>query len=278
MCKSDITLRKFLKLVLVVIFYNVIIYFAFFISGYETFSLKDACLALLPIRDCNTGFTSAFILFYLSIPFLNVLLKGLSRRSHLLLLGLLLFVYSVMPMVLANVSYNYLSWFSVLYLLASYIRLYGLPHNESAWFWGWFSLLALLASIGSIVLPLAFHRGCTYFFVSDSNHIMALLTAVSSFMFFKNLKIGHSKIINNIAATTFGVLLIHANGSSMRNFLWNDLFDTPGHYGTPLYAVGVVLLLFATCSLIDFVRIKTIESHMLNIIESLCMSLYNKIK
>lgn len=278
MCKSDITLRKFLKLALEVVFYNVVIYFVFCISGYEEFSIKEAFLISLPVKNCNTGFTSAFILFYLAIPFLNILLQGLDRRLHMLLLALLLFVYTVLPMCLADVAYNYLSWFSVLYLIASYIRLYGLPRNDSAKFWGCTSLVALALSVVSILLPLAFHRECTYFFVSDSNHILAILTAVTSFMYFKNLKIGYSKIINTIATTTFGILLIHANGKTMRQFLWNDLFDNPGHYSMPIYAIGVIFLVFATCSLIDLIRIKTIETPLLNATEHICMNIYNKIK
>lgn len=277
MCTSNITLRKFLKLTLEVIFYSVIIYLVFCATGYSTLNVKDAILSLIPIADCNKRFTSAFILFYLAIPFLNILLKGLNRKNHILLLVLLLYVYTALPMVKANVAFNYLSWFSVLYLIASYIRIYGLPHNYSAKFWGWSALLTLLLSVLSIVFPLAFHRGCTYFFVSDSNHIMAILTAVTSFMFFKNLKIGYCKVVNTIAATTFGVLLIHASSDTMCQFLWIDLFDNPGHYSTPIYAIGVVFAIFASCSMIDFIRIKTIETPLLNATERLCMRIYNKI-
>ena len=32
----------------------------------------------------------------------------------------------------------------------------------------------------------------------------------------------HVKLINTISASTFGVLLIHANSDFMRQWLWND--------------------------------------------------------
>lgn len=41
MCKSSITLRKFLKLYLQVLFYAVIFYVIFCITDYQTFSIKD---------------------------------------------------------------------------------------------------------------------------------------------------------------------------------------------------------------------------------------------
>ena len=58
------------------------------------------------------------------------------------------------------------------------------------------------------------HPDWQYFFVSDSNKILALVTAICAFMFFKNVRIPQSKIINQIAASTLGVLLIHANSDA----------------------------------------------------------------
>ena len=53
----------------------------------------------------------------------------------------------------------------------------------------------------------------------DTNRIMAVLTVVSAFLFFKNLKLKHCPIINRFAASAFGVLLIHANSDVMRKWL-----------------------------------------------------------
>lgn len=273
MCKRNISLRKFLKLVIAVIFYNVIIYSVFVVTGYSALSLKEAIVTLLPIKGCNDGFTSAFILFYLAIPFLNILLEALNKKTHGLLLLLLLFIYTIMPLLMAKVTFNYFSWFGVLYLIASYIRLYGLPHNDSPKFWGWLTLATVVVSSVSIIsLYFVFHRGI-YFFVSDSNSIMALVLSISSFMFFKNIKIKYNRGINAIAATTFGVLLIHANSDTMRNFLWYDLFDNLGHYAKPLYAVAVVLIVFTICACIEYTRIKTIEKPLLNAAEKGCLLL-----
>lgn len=49
------------------------------------------------------------------------------------------------------------------------------------------------------------------FFVFDSNTFLVIVTAIFAFLFFKNIKILYSKVINTIDALTFGVLLIHAN-------------------------------------------------------------------
>ena len=103
----------------------------------------------------------------------------------------------------------------------------------------------------------------------DSNKIFAVAFAVSSFLWFKNLNIGYSKVINAFGAGAFGVLLIHANSTAMRKWLWMDAVDCVGHYDLPLfslilYSVGMVVAIFVVCNLIDQLRIATIEKWFFN--------------
>ena len=96
-----------------------------------------------------------------------------------------------------------------------------------------------------------------YFFVSDSNKILAVITALCAFLFFKNLKIRQSRFINTLAASTFGVLLIHANSDTMRQWLWRDALKNVEWYHTPwiyLHAVGSMLGVYIVCTVIDMVR------------------------
>ena len=119
------------------------------------------------------------------------------------------------------------------------------------------------------------------FFISDSKAILALTNGVTSFMLFNNLRIKNSKIINTIAASSLGVLLIHANSDTMRHWLWKDTIDCIGHYDLSfywLYAIGCLFMIYAVCTFIDIIRIKTIETPLLNATESLCLRIYSKFK
>ncbi len=81
-------------------------------------------------------------------------------------------------------------------------------------------------------------------------------------MFFKNLNLGHVKIINKIAASAFGVLLIHANSDTMRHWLWHDILNNVGAFDSKyfvLHMVASVILIYAICTLIDMLRIKFVE-------------------
>lgn len=97
MCKSHITSKKFIKLFVEVEFYSVIIYTAFIVSGYEAFTIKKFVKAVFPFYDISTGFTSCFLLFYLLIPYLNMLIQTLTEREHLKLTIILLFIYTIFP-------------------------------------------------------------------------------------------------------------------------------------------------------------------------------------
>lgn len=169
-----------------------------------------------------------------------------------------------MPKV--GITFNYVEWFCVLYFCASYLRNYQirLLYGKKA-FWSMVSCIIL--AIGSVVLLRWFcvSRSMNYgayFFVVDCNKIFALLVAVTSFSWFKNLKIPHVPFINVIGATTFGVFLIHTRSSAMRQWLWQDTIDVAGHYTIThyiLYSLFAVITVFVVCSFIDFLRIRLLE-------------------
>lgn len=271
MCKSSITIRKFLKLILEVEFYKIIIYCIFLISGYEVFTVKGLIKSLLPITSVHTGFTSCFLLFFLCIPFLNILINNISKRMHQKLLFLLLGIYTILYTLPGiYVSYNYVSWFSVIYFIASYIRIYGFYPNISTIQWGWLSLLSVILAISSVLL-LA-NTSWTFWLVSDSNAIFAVTTAVCSFMFFKQLQIKQNKFINLVGGSTFGVLLIHANSDTMRQWLWRDTLNNTSFFNSEmliLHAIVSVLVIFTVCIVIDRIRILTIEKYTFRYVDRL---------
>ena len=111
--------------------------------------------------------------------------------------------------------------------------------------------------------------------MADSNKFLAVVTAVSAFLFFKNLELGYRPIINRIAASTFGVLMIHANSDTMRRWLWQDFLDNVAAYYSSYYvlhAVGSVLSVYAVCALIDMVRIRFLEKPFLKLYDEACQS------
>lgn len=92
-----------------------------------------------------------------------------------------------------------------------------------------------------------------YYFLSDSNNFLPLAITFSSFIFVNNINMKYNKFINTVASTTFGILCIHANSDTMRQWLWNDTVNTVGISQSThpiLYAIISVIIVFSICSLI----------------------------
>lgn len=267
MCKSKITIRKFLKLLLQIYLFRFLFYGIFLATGYETLSPVRLFRLFMPITGMADGFVSCFIVFFLTIPFWNILIKNITKCQHLMLLVLLLTCYTLVgSMPQFRISYNYVTWFGVIYLIASYIRLYPLRIFERRALWGWLTIGNILLASGTILVMNYLRGSLWFYFVSDCNKFFAVTIAICSFLWFKNMPVRYSKIINAFGAATFGVLLIHANSDAMRTWLWRDFVDCVGHYDLPLghlvlYSVSVVVAIFIICNLIDQIRINTLERY-----------------
>lgn len=264
MCKSHITLRKFVKLLLQIEFYRAIIYLIFVFLGYEIRSKRQFLLALIPIKTIGDGFTSAFLVFFLFIPFLNVLLKNISEKMHIRLIILCLFLYTflgTLPLPYFKVTMNYVSWFVVIYFISSYVRLHPRKLFDSSLFWGIASAICVIISSLSIIWCLK-RSWSAYYFIAVSNKILAVITSFCLFMFFKNVRIPYIRTINLIASASFGVLLIHANSDAMRMWLWKDTLHNAEVFSANtcyLHFICSVLGVYSICTIIDLIRIYLLE-------------------
>lgn len=122
----------------------------------------------------------------------------------------------------------------------------------------WISILC-----GLIVFKFTGHK-IIYMFTGQSNRILAIVTAVCSFAFFVNVNIKQSKLINMVAKSVFGVLLIHANNLTMIDFVWKKLFRSQWAFENLesafiVHAFVTVMVIFSVCSVIDMVRIRFLE-------------------
>lgn len=272
MCKSNITIKKFIKLVAEVLFYKIVIALIFIITGIGT--IKDIIDAFLIVRTIDKNFTACFLMFYLLIPFINILLKNINKTQHVKIMAILAFMYVVCGTIPKfNVSFNYVSWFVFIYLVAAYLRFYVTKEHK----WGimtlGFIILAIVSILVCLLIGQKYDKQIAYAFVSDSNTFLAFAISVCSFMYFKNLKIGYSKLINTIGGSTFGVLCIHANSDTMRDWLWKCFLNVSSAYDFAfgklvLFSICSVIGIFIVCIVIDVVRKKYLERWFMEWIEN----------
>ena len=285
MCKQEITLKKFLKLLFEVEFYKITIYLIFLMFGIEKASIREIIKIILPVSKIATNFTGCFIIFYLFIPFINILINNMNKTKHRLLILLLLFVYSFLGNIPGiTITLNYISLYFVIYLIGAYIKLYPEKIFYRKKIINLILISLIIIDILSILVCIYFgykiNVQMAYYFINDSNKILAILTSITLFLCFKNMNIGYSKFINTVARSTFGVLLIHSNTETMRNFLWRKLLNNVSIYETNsiyIHAILSIIGVFVICIIIDYIRIKLIEEKFFEIIYDKIIYCYNKI-
>ena len=221
---------------------------------------------VFPFYDISTGFTSCYLIFYLLIPYLNILINQLNQKQYMRLLGIVLVIYTIIPSVpKMSITINYVSWFCIIYLIGAFIRLYGDQITFLTRHIGVKCIASFGIATASIVVGTFFSNANNiryWYFVTDSNKLLALVPAVFAFIWFKNLKMSYSRVINTVAASTFGVLMIHANSDTMRQWLWRDLLHNADMYNSNyfvLHMFGCTIGIFVVCTLIDMIRIRLVE-------------------
>jgi surface polysaccharide O-acyltransferase-like enzyme len=275
MIESSFKVKKLLKLVCEIFFYSAILFAIFTAFGLADFSAKLAIKSFFPTIFSIYWFATAYVVLYVFSPYLNVFIKGLDEKKHLNLILLLIVLWSVIPtFTTAAPGMSNLSWFMTLYIVAAYIRLYPNKWFEKDKLNIWLALstytLILSSFIFLDIIGLRINAvgiRATYFI--SMNNLPMLFCAITLFLGFKNLKIKDNKIINGIAASMFGVYLIHDN-YFVRPFIWKNVFQNSAYYDSPyliIHALIVTFLVFVACVVVDQIRIKLIEEPFFKLVD-----------
>lgn len=194
----------------------------------------------------------------------------MNKNMHGLLVLASLLVYTIRGTIPGlEIPVNYIVWFQIMYVIGAYLRIYFdelpdiliNPRKNGIVMMGMI-VLAVASIIGGVYYTVNTGVARYYYYVADSNKLMAVLLAVTSFCFFKTHHIKYNKLINGLGSATFGVLLIHANSDAMRKWLWGtinpvQMFETRKIY---FLSFAVVVGIFVICSIIDKIRVVLLET------------------
>ncbi len=273
--------KKLIRLAAQVFFYSLLIPIVCWICGIgdvHAWSVYDWITAVLPLQMEHYWFATAYVLMFMLSPVLAAGVKQLSKKQLEITIGVFLLYFcvfkSISPILLATDNYGYdYPWFICLFLIAAYIKLYGMPQGgiqigrfqlftsgkKSA---ALYVITALITFVGSLVLGMITARIGKFDYYMDMmftyNHILTLIASLACFFAFKHWRLKEGKMTRflcRIAPYTFGVYLIHEN-IAIRD-LWTGWFGVERVQGSLLfipYMVLVVVCLFAVCMIIDWIR------------------------
>ncbi len=262
--------KRLLKLYLQMFFYSMGTFLVMAALGICRFNLDDVVAFIFPIGRSTYPFATNFFFLMLLSPFINLLIKALDRKNYLRLLAVSFVIFSLIPTIIeVRYPYENLVWFVFLYLLAGFVRLYPMPLFDRKWLAlgvaaGCYCIIAgYRAMLGALLPHIPILRFIPPAMTSRSNAVPVLLCALGLLLFFKNVKVKGSRIINLIASATFGVYLLHDHSKAMRQLLWKDLFDCrPFLSDTAALTwriLAAVAAVFAVGIVIDLIRQYALE-------------------
>ena len=230
---------------------------------------------LTPVSMGGWWFVSAYVLLVLTAPRINQLLARLNRRGFALLLLVTWFFWYSCQLVLGG-GYAALGRAFFFYGLGAYCKRFGNDAHERPrvrhavlFALGW--LLYAACSFCDYALKeisaktLVMKAVENYVLQGLMDCISIPLCAWSLFAIFARMSVPLSRRINTVAATTFGVYLLH-DFTVGRQLIWNGIlrvsdvqFLSPYF---PLLALADILAVFAVCSVLDWLRLRFVEPRM----------------
>lgn len=269
--ESEFKLGKIVKLVLQVLFYTVLITvlaFSFGLVGKEEFGIYNMIVQLFPFQLEQYWFMTSYLVMYILSPVLAMAAKTLSQKNlkvvTLLMVAFMCIEKSILPVQIKFDQHGYDAlWFICLFLVAAYVRLYGIKFLEKR-------SNAILLYVACCVLMMG--ENMVFSLVYEKlgemghlvttpyhyNHIFNLLASLGFFMFFLNVKIKDGLFANlvcKIAPYTLGVYLWHEH--IYVRYLWPEWFGAGESQNVGIFllkAFGTVLCVFVIGIVVDYLR------------------------
>ena len=230
--------------------------------------LYDWINVIFPVQMEHYWFITAYIIMYLFVPALSLGVKHMNKKQHQMVIAGLLLVFSIpktiLPIYIPTDKYGYdFGWFLCLFVIASYIRMYGIPFLDKkgkcfAIYFAAVTGMWLISVVTGLLsrkgLPLAYAMDMPYCY----NHLLVLVAAVALFYAFWHIQIPQGKVSNaicKISGYTLGVYLLHENLAVKTQWMfWAGIDKVRDGYGIFPHMVVTVIAVFIAGVVVDFVR------------------------
>jgi surface polysaccharide O-acyltransferase-like enzyme len=295
LCTSKFKLSKLVMTWMQILFYSVgiAVLLQIFHEG-TPFSVKELIKCALPFTLDRYWFVTDYLLLYMTFPFFNLAIRAMNQKTHFFFCVLSFVLFSLLPNVIyisdfsaVQGGYSYV-WFCVLYLFASYIRLYvpqRVKHQNRM-----FPIYVITALVicgerflAHYITPYIFGGVRLTSLFYSYNSIVSLFCALALFQTFRGMDIrgkALNKTIRFVAPLTFAVYLIHEH-DLLRPVIW-ELFNPGKTAEQPymaLYVIGCVILIFVCCCAVEWLRQLVFKVTRIDrFVKTICDSVQSKIQ
>ena len=231
-------------------------------------SLGDWQQLLLPIEYEHYWFATAYVMMYILSPVLAIAVRSLNRELIRGVIAGLVVLFSVLksinPYLIPWDKYgNDVLWFIVLFMIAGYIRRFGIQASITVRVLTYI-LTSILILVSELILGVIVNKTGKLEYMLDmlcaNNHILVLLASVALFTAFIELKTDAihektGKIILLFSSSTFGIYLLHENLLVRSRWtLWLGVDRLNNIALKLLFLIISIVALFIVGTVIDRVR------------------------
>lgn len=252
--ENAVKLKKVFNLIFTLVFYNFLllgIAVLFKIPGYDVNTHENLFKSFF---SDGAWFIIIYIILYLLAPYINLVIKNISKKQHITLIVIMLIAFSIYPTFILNTTvfdngYGIIN-FVMLYFIGAYISKYNV-NKRKIWLYLLGYLLMQSITFYSSLNPFTKNGAYAY------NTIFNVMGAVFLFLAFSKFNI-KSTIINKISKHTLGIYLMHVN-IFIRVYMWKTILKTGDYYmknRLVLNCLFSVLIVFAVGFVMDYVREK----------------------
>lgn len=271
MVESEWKPGRVVSLLCQVLFYAILIPCVMIAVGavpVDRMGIYDWIGCVLPIETEHYWFATSYLLLYLFAPFLVAGIRQMEKRQMQIVLALILCFFSlgktIVPVKFVTDQYGYsFGWFLCLFVVAGYIRRYGIAwlEKKSHAVWGYvlsclfiFGLSLFSHVLAGRIDAFSYYENMPYTY----NHLLCLTGAVSLFYVFKNCKIREGEMADMIcllASYTFGVYLLHEHVLVRYEWMqWLRVGQVTGTWRFVPHMIGCLLLVYAAGTVVDMAR------------------------
>lgn len=229
-------------------------------------SLSVASSSFLPTITNLWWYATSYTAFLAILPFLQNALLTIGRKRHCQLSLMLLIVFGPLSLIPSHTIFSIfitnVFGFIYIFIILSCYKFYIKRLNTK-------SLLCIFMAGLLISILVVILKNLTIYFVFKNAApaklveytpfrdfaLPTLMVGIPLFLLFDRIHF-YNKYINFIAKSAFAVYLI-TEYPTMRNLLWSTWFNLKDIYGKPfmvLHVIGILLGVYAACTLCDFIR------------------------
>lgn len=226
--------------------------------------------ALFTIHNClkmvkmatSQWFVIIYSILYLLIPFINPVIRVMSKKNYQQLLMIDIFFFYIWPTFYTSTTSNDAGYgivnFISLYFIGAYINKF---QTSKIAMWKSFSAYIIFSLI-TMTFSFYFENAWNY------NSIFVLGGAIALFEFFISLKIKYNSVINMLAAFTFSVYLINVNGL-FNKFLCQSVFHSNYYWHKSMIILNSIITvagIYIICICLEFLRRQLFDKKIFNLL------------